>query len=88
MTIRLFPADRRIDRHMDHMDALRHQFPGHALGQARLAVGGCGKRATARITFQGSAGVGKHDRAFVPIPAGFDIWSGGAASTMTTFCSG
>lgn len=68
-TIRLFPADCRIDRHMGHMDALWHRFPGHALGQARLAVLRCGKRTAARIAFQRGAGIGEHDRAFVPVPA-------------------
>jgi len=67
--IRLFPADRRINRHVGHVNTLRHQLPRHALRQARLAVRRRGKRATARIALQCGAGVGENYRALVAVLA-------------------
>jgi hypothetical protein len=34
----LGPADRGVDRHIRHVDTLRHQFSCHALGEAGLGM--------------------------------------------------
>lgn len=39
-SVRLALPDRPIDGHVRHVDALRHQLPRKALGQARLGLAG------------------------------------------------
>lgn len=45
------------------MNALRHQFACHTLGEPSLTVRGCGKGATQGIALEGGTGVGEDDRA-------------------------
>ena len=67
----LRPADRRVDRNVGDVDALRHQLPCHALCESRLGLTRHCEGAAQREAFQRRAGVREDDRAFRAVGVGF-----------------
>ena len=59
----LGPADGGVDGDLGDMDAQRHQFPRHTLGQAGLGLTGHGEGPAQRKTLQRRAGIGEEDAA-------------------------
>src|SRR5216684_1335377 len=60
----LRPADRGVDRHIGDVDALRHQFPRHALGESGLGMACHGKGAALGEALECSTCVREDDRSF------------------------
>ena len=61
-TVLLSPANRCINRHVRNVDALRHQFPCHALRKSGLGVTCHREGAARRVAFERRACVREDDR--------------------------